>query len=172
VIFWFHKYSLLRVKLPITHVFIWMSGCMFYFTPPWQNSGQLGSVSCTVRWQLCLMSCTWHHECMFCCFWECNRNSGHRFLYNWLLKNLSSLLSACTHSQSHSRGVIATSHCLTWWRWRSDTLWVTLTRDDHSLSMFILVWQELTQCLSSRCHCGVFSAISFIIYLCMTVCAF
>ncbi len=60
---------------------------------------------------------------LFCCFWRCNRNSGHRFLYTCLPKilgrlcSLSKLSVRCWWSQW---GVIAARQSDSWWRWWSD----------------------------------------------------
>ncbi len=60
---------------------------------------------------------------LFCCFWRCNRNSGHRFLYTCLPKILGRLCSLSTLSVTcwwSQWGVMAARQSDSWWRWWSD----------------------------------------------------
>lgn len=61
---------------------------------------------------------------------------------------------------------MAASHCLSWWRWWPDTLWVTGTRLwQHLFVTFGLVQLELRQWgKPSKCFCGVFLGISLILF--------
>ncbi len=56
------------------------------------------------------------------------RNLGCRFFYNCLPENLSRLLIYLSTSAVEGWwiqwGLMAASHCHSWWRWWSDTLWV------------------------------------------------
>jgi hypothetical protein len=81
-----------------------------------------------------------------CCFQKCNRNWGHRCLYNGLSESLDVIY---IHPLELMKwGVMVVCHCCSWWRWWSETLWVTL----------IKLWLHT---LSSS-NTGVFSAISWI----------
>jgi len=97
------------------------------------------------------------------CFRKWDRNSDTDCCINvclkWIIVCLPTPLSWSWWSELE---VMAASQCYSWWRWWSDTLWVTLVRLwPHSFFVvLVLVLLELPQWLPSKCYCGVFSAIS------------
>jgi hypothetical protein len=82
-------------------------------------------------------------------FQECNRNSGHNRLYNGLPKVFGFiivLIYTLVRSWWSQFRVMAARHCYSWWRWWSNTMWVTLIDYDcaHGCDSFNVVWSPLS----------------------------
>jgi hypothetical protein len=63
-------------------------------------------------------------------FRKCDRNSGHRCLYNSLAWNCGLIIiylpRPAVRSWWSKWGIMAACYCYSWWGWWSCTLWVTL----------------------------------------------
>jgi hypothetical protein len=84
-----------------------------------------------------------------CLIWNCDRNSGCRCLYNgcpkfWVDYHVLNL-DPPFRSWWNQWVVIAAHHCYSWWRWWSDTLWVTLIglQHTHCHVSFKVLWNLL-----------------------------
>ncbi len=81
-----------------------------------------------------------------CCFWKCNRNSGHRIFVSWFAQYFGQVIinisTPTVRSWWSQWGVMAAHHCYSWGRWWSDTLWATFRRLWlHSLFCYLqLLW--------------------------------
>jgi hypothetical protein len=75
-----------------------------------------------------------------CCFWKLDRNSGCRFCRMVCLKSWAdfyTLIYTPLSGAEEAQWVVRPAHhCFLWWRWWSDTLWVTLVR----------LWLHLLSC--------------------------
>jgi hypothetical protein len=104
------------------------------------------------------------------CFCKCDTNSGCRSLYNSLPKFGLVIIYLCkptVGSWWSQWGVMAARQWYSSWRWWFDTLWVTLIRLwSHS---FLVCWfwyfVELTWQLPLDYYCGLFLAVSEIIFI-------
>jgi hypothetical protein len=104
------------------------------------------------------LSASQHHIWVFWLLLEMQEKLRTQILYNGMPKILGGFihtdLTHCLRSWLSHWVVMATCHCYSWWRWWSDTLWVSLIRLWlHSLSCYLQIVVVGITLQFHRCVC-------------------